>query len=649
MKDTGLSNFPAPTPAVAFDVTDEQLGDELRKWTGATPALHPAGELLDRHWESVFGYARLCTDGPRSAGMLTTAAFTRLFGETLRSNGPSSAWRPQLLVTVRRIAAEWDGDHRRDMLHPGLTTTASLSDSDDGRRPAARLLPPPERRLLSGAFQRLPQSARCLLWHTEVESEPLHVPAGLLALDEEGAHLELRRAQERLRDEVLQLHGELAPDRECRSYLRLLEVAYRRVGTETDPDLRTHLENCTHCRHAADQLACFTGGLGTALAEAVLGWSAREYTESRARAADATDESAAGERPSPEGVIGAVFSGPADRGPDTVGDPFAVPAGEPPAVAGESFTDAGAPAPPLPTEAPRAAPTLPAAPTAPPIPSTAPAAAAPLTAAPAISARTASRSGARSRRRAASRTGPRGAVLRAGSRVARKAARRATRRRNLAAGILTVSALVVLPLVLWSTGGSGDAAARGDDRPSGSPGAAVSSPPGDPSWFRSGEVAKGALRGRLHNTASGLCVGVVGGRAVAGAETELTACSAGKVQQWTYETDGLLRNAEAPDLCLDSRLGYSVRLARCTGETQKDADSARYDFTVQGNLVPRSGQDLGLAPAATDGSGALVLKARDDTDVQRWAIDTSEPDLQVKIVTWGPVENGEEDGDEKND
>ncbi|GAB2783127.1 hypothetical protein GCM10027073_14780 [Streptomyces chlorus] len=45
----------------------------------------------------------------------------------LRRNGPSSAWRPQLLVTVRRIAAERDGDHRRDMLHPDLTTT-----TDDG-------------------------------------------------------------------------------------------------------------------------------------------------------------------------------------------------------------------------------------------------------------------------------------------------------------------------------------------------------------------------------------------------------------------------------------------------------------------------------------------------------------------------------------
>ncbi|WAX76510.1 ricin-type beta-trefoil lectin domain protein [Streptomyces sp. KMM 9044] len=634
MKDTGLSDSQAP--AHTFDVTDEQLGDELRKWTGVAPALHPVGELLDRHWESVFGYARLCTDGPRSAGMLTTAAFTRLFGETLRHNGPSSAWRPQLLVTVRRIAAEWDTDHRRDMLHPGLTASA-----DEGRRPAARLLPPPERRLLSGAFQRLPQSARCLLWHTEVESEPLHVPAGLLALDEEGARIELRRGQERLRDEVLQLHGELASDQECRRYLRLLEVSYRRAGTELDPDLRTHLENCIHCRHAADQLACFTSGLGTALAEGVLGWSAREYAQSRAQAqtADVTDESAAEERPSPEGVIGAAFPGPADGRPDNAGGRFAVSAGEPPAVEGESFTETGRPIPPLPTEAPRTTPTISAALMVPPVQGTAPTAPVPAGAPPTTAARTASRPGTRSRRRAASRTGPRGAVLRAGSRVTRKAARRAARRRNLAAGILTVSGLVVLPLVLWTTGGTDDAAARGEDRLSESPGAAVGNPPDDPSRFHSGEAAKGALRGRLHNTASGLCVGVVGGRAVAGAETELTACSAGSVQQWTYETDGRLRNAAEPDLCLDSRLGYSVRLARCTGEAPKDADSARYDFTVQGTLVPRSGQDLGLAPAATDGSGALVLKARDDTDAQRWAIDAPDPDLQMKVVTWDLVED----------
>ncbi|WGD38937.1 RICIN domain-containing protein [Streptomyces cathayae] len=602
MKDTGLSHF--RVPAHSSEVTDEQLAAELRKWTGATPALHPAGELLDRHWESVFGYARLCTDGPRSAGMLTTAAFTRLFGETLKHNGPGSAWRPQLLLTVRRIAAEWIGDHRRDMLRPDLT-----AESGDDRRPAARLLPLPERRLLSGAFQRLPQSARCLLWHVEVECEPLHVPAGLLALDEEGAHIELRRARDRLRDEVLQLHGELAPDQECRRYLRLLEVTYRRAGTELDPDLRTHLDGCVHCRHAADQLACFTTGLGTALAEAVLGWSAREYVASRARAADATDEPAAGftgggtadeERPSPEDVVHTAFPRPAGGPSDTTDESFTGPA----------------PIPSPPAEEPRAVLTVP------PVPDTAPSPAAHPGPHPA------SRPG----RRAAPRTGSRGAVLRAGSRVARKAARRAARRRNLAAGILTVSGLIVLPLVLWTSGGS-DAAARGGGRPFETPGAEEGTPsPGDASRPGSGEVVKGALRGRLHNTASGLCVGVVGDRAVAGAETELIACSAGKVQQWTYETDGLLRNAAEPDLCLDSRLGYSVRLARCAGPARADADSARYDFTVQGSLVPRSGQDLGLAPAATDGSGALVLKTRDDSDAQRWAIHASEFDPRKKVV-----------------
>ncbi|WP_367181902.1 RNA polymerase sigma factor, partial [Streptomyces luteogriseus] len=265
MKDAGPSNSPAS--ARGFGATDEQLSAELRKWTGATPALHPVGELLDRHWEAAFAYARLCTDGPRSAGMLTTAAFTRLFGETLRQNGPTSAWRPHLLLTVRRIAAEWAGDHRLDTLHPQL-----LTGTGDGDRPASRLLPPQHRRLLSGAFQRLPQSARCLLWHVEVEAEPLISPAGLLGLDEEGARVELGRARDRLREECLQLHRELAPDEECRRYLRLLDVTYRRGGRDIDPDLRAHIEGCGHCSAAADQLDQFNHDLGVALSEAVLGW-----------------------------------------------------------------------------------------------------------------------------------------------------------------------------------------------------------------------------------------------------------------------------------------------------------------------------------------------------------------------------------------
>ncbi|MEG8277458.1 ricin-type beta-trefoil lectin domain protein [Streptomyces sp. AHA2] len=685
MKDAGPSN--SPDTARGYGPTDEQLSAELRKWTGATPALHPVGELLDRHWEAAFAYARLCTDGPRPAGMLTTAAFTRLFGETLRQNGPTSAWRPHLLVTVRRIAAEWSGDHRRETLHPDL-----LTGSAEGARPAARLLPAPHRRLLAGAFQRLPQSARCLLWHVEVEREPLGSPAALLGLDEEGARVELGRARDRLREECLQLHRELAPDEECRRYLRLLDVTYRRGGRNTDPDLRTHIEGCRHCSAAADQLDRFNHGLGTALSEAVLGWGGAEYARSRTAAPGPSPSAAptpstppAGFAPpatgTPDGLPGqrrdltaeggdafghgaasfgsagdeaghrAAAFGPEGRDeigsrpprpvPEAAPDPVALaraafpdpvgpvrparPAGpvdsvDPVALAGaigESFTDPGGPlpvsAPPQPV--PRAGAGAPAdrdphgrdAPHA-----------SPVTPSPA--------DGPAPRPRA---VGPRTAARRA----ARKAARRAARRRNLTAGVLTLGGLVVLPLVLWTIGDSGDGPPAGAERQAGEVPDA-DEPTTGPSRIGAGEAGKDTLRGRLRNVGSDLCVGLDGGEAVEGAEALLTDCDSDPALQWTYETDGLLHSGADPGLCLDSGLGYSVRLAPCAGPSGAGTEDVRYDFTLQGALVPRSDQDLALTPSATDGSGALVLKTRTDDAVQRWAIDTSKADLRMKAVTW---------------
>ncbi|MEV7892261.1 RICIN domain-containing protein [Streptomyces sp. NPDC088357] len=145
---------------------------------------------------------------------------------------------------------------------------------------------------------------------------------------------------------------------------------------------------------------------------------------------------------------------------------------------------------------------------------------------------------------------------------------------------------------------------------------------------------EGTLRGRLHNVDSGLCIGVVGKKAVEGAETEVTKCSSKTDQQWTYETDGTLSSVADPDLCLDSHLGYSVRLAPCTGAGKAESKNIRYDFTLQGNLVPRWDQDLALTPAATDGTGAVVLKSRADIAVQRWVFDTSKTDPQMEVVNW---------------
>ncbi|WP_369393914.1 RICIN domain-containing protein [Streptomyces sp. CG1] len=526
--------------------SDERLSAELKKWTGGTPALHPVGELLDRHWEAAFAYARLCTDGTRAAGILTTAAFTRLFGESLRQNGPTAAWRPEVLVAVRRIAAEWDTDGRRELLHPELRSGTA------GERAAARLLPPPGRRQLSRAFQRVPQTSRAVLWHTEVEAEPLSVPAALLGLDEEDARIELRRARERLREECLQVHRELAPDTECRRYLRMLDVTFQRGGVDIDPDLRRHLDGCSHCGRTADQLTAFDKGLGLALAEAVLGWAAHAYVESRATRAEQPTE------PAPPRPAAALL-------PDE-----AVPTMQTPRRRGSSH--------------------------------------------------------------AAGASADRGEAVAVG-RSARRAARaRRARRRQLALAVVTASGLVVVPLVLWAVLGSGDGAApAGGGASSPAPGKDTSNP--GASWTGANGAGQGAVHGRLHNLASGLCIDVVGRKAVEGAETELAPCSATPSQQWTYETDGLLRNSSAPDLCLDSHLGYSVRLAACSA-TGDAARNIRYDFTLQGALIPRWNQELALTPAATDGSGALVLKDRAPGSAQRWGVDTAKPDLRMQNVNW---------------
>ncbi|MEU6417102.1 RICIN domain-containing protein [Streptomyces spiralis] len=659
MKDPGLSH--SPEPPGPFDATDQQLSTELSKWTGAAPTLRPVGQLLDRHWEAAFAYARLCTDGPHPAGMLTTASFTRLFGQTLRQAGPTAAWRPQLLITVRRIAAEWAADHRREMLHPELRAAAA----DD--RIAARLLPPADRRLLSQAFQRLPQTARALLWHADVEAEPLAVPARLLGTDEEDARVGLRRARERLREECLQAHRDLAPEQDCLRYFRLLDVTWRRGGVDIDPDLREHLARCTHCRYTADQLARFDDGLGTALAEGVLGWGAREYRESRAAgAAPAAEDGSLTPPPSTAFVGGEDFTTAppgASAGAEGVGSsgrPGMTPSG------GDAFGTVPPGGPALRRPA-RSAPSDRGRRRARP----AEAAAVP----PAAGAAGAESSGGRAsgrpdgfalfdrvRHRARSATesfvppGASGAESGSASRAVRgrdtagasgarrsahRAARRAVRRRNLAIAVATVSGLVVLPLALWSVLGSGDDNASGPGRqPSGTPGpssgtANPGSSPGS-SWAGAGGAGKSSLRGRLHNVASGLCVGIVGGKAVKGAETELTTCSSAPGQQWAYESDGLLRSGAAPGLCLDSHLGWSVQLAPCPGASAPDARNVRYDFTLQGTLVPRFDQDLALTPAATDGAGALVLKTRARSDTQRWTIDPAAPELQMDVADWVP-------------
>ncbi|MFL1898703.1 ricin-type beta-trefoil lectin domain protein [Streptomyces tauricus] len=737
---------PLNSPAIGslFATTDARLAAELRKGSGRTPARYPAGELLGRHWAPVFSYARLCTNGVQYAGMLATAAFTRLFGESVRQVGPRAAWRPELLVAVRRTAGEWGADKRRGMLCPELRSAPG-----DGDSAAGRLLPPNDRRLVSLAFQRLPEAARCVLWHAEVEAEELAVPARLLGLTVADASQALERARELLRQYCLEAHRELAPDDECRRYSRLLDVSLRRGGNSVDPDLRHHMTDCEHCPYSAEQLDQSGDRLAVLLAEGVLGWAAHPYLASRPARRPGGEGTTAGpvltttSAPLPTSPTDhhpgadSYSTGGSYRGPDAAAGTGAGAGWESASTPGESFgAGAGsgpgpgqghapgpgpgpghAPGPgrdlghgagpgrgpgpafgggsgsgpgsgegsyrgsgpqvgagygpggeprsiPAPAPAPRSgsAPGLGSGSSPGPGSGRGPGAGTDLAAeldtdpdsvwgvSPRWEAEARSAGGFRvggagpqpgagtvpvgagsgahlgvgSYLGAGRRLGPRHALRLAAREHAGVGWRLPWRRRGLALAVLVVSACVLVPLVLWAGGG---------DEPARSSGAGTSAaePSEVPTRIGAGDAGPGRLSGRLRNQGSGDCAGIADGKVRAGAEVVLATCTASERQQWSYESDGLLRSLADKDLCLDSRLPSSVRLGDCDGD--RNRAGARYDFTPEGNLVPLGQPALTLAPVPRDDATGLVLTSRDDGPAQRWEIDPSVDSLQMEWIT----------------
>ncbi|MFE6622758.1 RICIN domain-containing protein [Streptomyces sp. NPDC057740] len=202
--------------------------------------------------------------------MVAAAAFHRVLGRPA-----AGALRPQLLAAVRDLVKEWAADEGISALLPEL----GKPTGGRGLR-AARPVTPERRQIAERAFRALPGASQCLLWHTEAEAEPITIPAGLLGVDAATASAALEGVREQFRTGCVRAHRELAPTRECRYYNRLLDVPIRRGGALL-PDVQQHLTSCRYCRHAAEQLSHFEGGLEVLLAETVLGWGARRYLDSR--------------------------------------------------------------------------------------------------------------------------------------------------------------------------------------------------------------------------------------------------------------------------------------------------------------------------------------------------------------------------------
>ncbi|WP_228044694.1 RICIN domain-containing protein [Streptomyces ferrugineus] len=257
-----------PRPGASPGESDRDLVASLDEAAADSRAV---ALLMARHWRATYDYAAICLVATESsASMVAAAAFHRVLRRPA-----DGALRPQLLVAVRDMVKEWAADDRISVLLPEL----GKPTGGRGLR-AARPATPERRQIAERAFQALSGASQCLLWHTEVDAEPITVPAGLLGVDTATATAALEEVREQFRRGCVRAHGELAPTRECRFYNRLLDVPIRRGGALL-PDVQQHLMECRYCRHAAEQLSHFEGGLEVLLAETVLGWGARRYLDSR--------------------------------------------------------------------------------------------------------------------------------------------------------------------------------------------------------------------------------------------------------------------------------------------------------------------------------------------------------------------------------
>jgi hypothetical protein len=259
---------PSYPPGGAPGESDESLAAQLRG-RPESEAAHPVAPLMARHWQPVYDYAVIClASSANVASMVAATSFHHVL-DRLTRGGSAAALRPQLLVAVRDTVKKWSAEDRISGVLPDLRKPAG----GRGLR-VAKSMTAENRKLAERSFHALPPLAQCLLWHTEVEAEPISVPAGLSGMDTDIASAALEQAREQFREGCVRAHRELAPTKECGFHNRLLDVPIRRGGALL-PDVQQHLTECRYCRFAAEQLSHFEGGLGGLLAEAVLGWGGR--------------------------------------------------------------------------------------------------------------------------------------------------------------------------------------------------------------------------------------------------------------------------------------------------------------------------------------------------------------------------------------
>ena len=256
-------------------------------------------ELYRRHLGAAVALARSLAE-VNVADDIVAESFEKLLLRIREGGGPSSAFRPYLLQTVRTVAVDTTRRTRRlVVVDDPEATSGTLPPSDGGLVDSVH-----ERDTLARAFGALPERWQTYLWLSFVEGSDRQEIATILGVNAGGVSALGYRAREGLRRAYLDAHLRHAPTARCAEVWPLLSGSVRGgLSPVQQRHVDEHVETCDYCRAALAELAAVNTGLGALLAPIVLGAAAPAYLAAVSHAGTAAG--AAGTAGASAGAAGA--------------------------------------------------------------------------------------------------------------------------------------------------------------------------------------------------------------------------------------------------------------------------------------------------------------------------------------------------------
>ncbi|WP_432036529.1 ricin-type beta-trefoil lectin domain protein [Streptomyces cucumeris] len=130
------------------------------------------------------------------------------------------------------------------------------------------------------------------------------------------------------------------------------------------------------------------------------------------------------------------------------------------------------------------------------------------------------------------------------------------------------------------------------------------------------------------NVRSGLCLDVENQVVAKHVDTVAAPCNGGPTQRWSFDTGGLLRNADDPNFCLKADSdAQGVGIRPCFSADPEKRSRMVFLIGQDGTVRPRFKPALALTPGKVSSAGPvpLTLKKRTGADDQQWSAGTPSP------------------------